>query len=200
MYKQKGSPKGFQKPLEKQKMTTTSTKIAKTAKRKRKLSFSALRLPWSLQPLVSPSLRRGWKFFYFSLSKYFKMCRWLPHWNAFVQQWVLSLPPLPTKMWYGRGRPGAVTAGHWSFPKKVFGSKPPLRMDSANKDVSSFLGVHCRGHSDLDEATPLFCRFCAVRILSCIRIQAKILHLFSAFALQISSLRKYRKDPLNWIR
>jgi hypothetical protein len=46
---------------------------------------------------------------------------------------------------------------------------------------------------------PLFCRLCAVRILSCTRIQAKILHLFSTCALQIRLFRNRPKEPLNWI-
>jgi hypothetical protein len=47
---------------------------------------------------------------------------------------------------------------------------------------------------------PLFCRFCAMRILSCTRIQAKILHLFFAWAFQIMLARKNQKEPWNWVQ
>jgi hypothetical protein len=45
---------------------------------------------------------------------------------------------------------------------------------------------------------PLFWRLSAVRILSCNRIQAWILHLFSAFAFQMRSCWNFRWEPLNY--
>jgi hypothetical protein len=164
--------RGFKDPWSRKTPAKASGRV-KTAKRKRKLSFSALCLPWFLQPLVAPSLQRSAIGTFLAISSH-QALMWIGSlWGCDCSSVKFSQESIWSQTAFANGQ-------HKHRCRAV--SKGPLQRTQWS---------WC-GH-------PLFCRFCAVRILSCTRIQTKILHLFFTWAFHIRSVRKTRRDPLNWI-
>ena len=159
---------------------------------------SAVCLRWSWMLPVAPFCGHFQRSSYSSPSTSSRQCKWKLHWSAYVPALAPCLPSPPTKCRLRLGL--AVAAVNHNFPKIAPEPKQLLQRGMTERGVTLSPKGHYTRRNDLGAAIPFFFwRLLAVRTLSCMRIQACILHLFSAFAFQMSSCWNFRWEPPNCI-